>query len=98
MRATRYPLHAPVRYRAANGRWRAGMTESMSRSGLLLRVDRPLEPNTKIEMEVELPAVRGEEPARVICSGRIVRRRPTIEMADSTIVAATIARYRFDRQ
>ena len=97
MRATRYPLHAPVRYRAADGRWRAGMTESMGRSGLLLRVDKPMEPNTAIEMEVELPAVRGEVPARVICSGKIVGRAAAFGMPDSTIVAATIARYRFDR-
>ena len=97
MRATRFPLQTPVRYRAADGRWRSGMTESISKSGVLLRVAKPLEPNTAIEMEVELPAVRGEEPARVICSGKIVRSGVAFDTTEPTIVAATIARYRFDR-
>lgn len=87
-----------MRYRAAHGRWHSGMTESMSKSGVLLRVDEPLEPNTAIEMEVELPAVRGEEPARLICHGRIVQNDNAWETAESsTVIAATIARYRFDR-
>ena len=74
------------------------MTESISKSGLLLRADGPLEPNTAIEMEVELPAVRGEEAARVICRGRIVRTDAGPETVElSTVMAATIARYRFDR-
>jgi hypothetical protein len=97
MRATRFPLHAPVRYRAANGRWRSGMTESISKSGMLLRVAAPLKPNTAIEMEVELPAVGGEAPARVICSGRIVRSSASVDTRDATFVAATIARYHFNR-
>ena len=87
-----------MRYRAADGCWHSGMTESISRSGVLLRVDESLEPSTAIEMEVELPAVRGEEPARLICRGRIVRSDAALETAESsTVIAATIARYRFDR-
>ena len=73
------------------------MTESISRSGLLLRVDEPLELNTAIEMVVELPAVAGEEPARVTCRGRIVRAKTGGEQAPGAIVTARIARYRFDR-
>ncbi|OLD17178.1 MAG: hypothetical protein AUJ01_09485 [Acidobacteria bacterium 13_1_40CM_3_65_5] len=86
-----------MRYRATDGRWHSGMTESISKSGVLLRVGKALEPNTAIEMEVEFPAVRGEEPARLICRGRIVRSDEAPETAESsTVIAATIARYRFD--
>lgn len=74
------------------------MTESISRSGVLLRVDEPLEPNTTIEMVVELPAVPGEEPARVVCSGRIVRASAANEEAPGAVVAARIAHYRFARE
>ena len=49
-------------------------------------------------MEVQLPAVRGEGAARVICRGRIVSRDVLPDAMESSIVmAATIARYRFDR-
>jgi hypothetical protein len=98
MRATRFPLHTPVRYRAANGRWQSGMTESISKSGMLLRVDAALKPETAIEMELQLPAIGDERPARVICSGKIVRSLATFGTSDSTFVAATIAHYRFDRR
>jgi PilZ domain len=97
MRATRFPLHTPVRYRAVDGRWHSGMTESISKSGILLRVDAPLKPETAIEMELQLPAVGGEEPARVICSGKIVRSLASFGASDATFIAATIAHYRFDR-
>jgi len=74
------------------------MTESISTSGLLLRVDEPLEPNTAIEMVVELPAVSGEEPAHVVCRGRIVRAHAADQSAPGGVVAATIARYRLARE
>lgn len=97
MRPTRFPLHTPVRYRGADGRWHSGITESISKSGMLLRVDAALKPDTAIEMELELPAVGGEQPARVICSGKIVRSLASYGASDSTFIAATIAHYRFDR-
>jgi hypothetical protein len=85
-----------VRYRASDGIWHSAITESVSRSGLLLRVDEPLKPNTSIEMVLELPAMTGEAPAHVVCNGRIVRAATPPAHAGA-IVAATIARYRFGR-
>jgi hypothetical protein len=74
------------------------MTESISTSEMRLRGDEPLDPDTAVEMEVQLPAVRGEGAARVICRGRIVSRDVLPDAMESSIVmAATIARYRFDR-
>jgi hypothetical protein len=95
---TRFSVHTPVRYRTADGGWYSGITESISTSEMLLRGDEPLEPDTAVEMEVQLPAVRGEGAARVICRGRIVSRDVLPDAIESSIVmAATIARYRIDR-
>jgi len=49
LRPKYFSVHTPVRYRAADGRWHSGMTESISKSGVLLRGDEPLEENTAIE-------------------------------------------------
>jgi len=95
---TRFSVHTPVRYRAGDGGWHSGITESISTSEMLLRGDEALEPDTAVEMEVQLPAVRGEGAARVICRGRIVSRDVLPDAIESSIVmAATIARYRLDR-
>ena len=95
---TRFSVHTPVRYRAGDGGWHSGITESISTSEMLLRGDEALEPDTAVEMEVQLPAVRGEGAARVNCRGRIVSRDVLPDAIESSIVmAATIARYRLDR-
>lgn len=69
----------------------------MSRSGILLRMAEPLGADTPIELVVELPAVAGEEPARVVCSGRIVSASAAEDEMSGALVSATIAYYRFDR-
>ena len=98
LRPKRYSLHTAVRFRAADGLWHSGVTESISKSGILLRAGESLEPDTPIEMELELPQVRGEDAAgRVICRGRVVRADDTSEAAGPGIVAATIAQYHFTR-
>ena len=100
MRAQRFPLHAPVRYRADDGGWLIGTTENISRTGLLLHVGEPFELNTPIEMVVELPPVKGDQgdaPVHLVCHGHIVR---TAELENGTagaVMAATIVRYRFAR-
>jgi hypothetical protein len=73
------------------------MTESISRTGVLLRVEEPLPPDTPVEMVVELPAIPGEAPAHVVCSGRIVRAGTAAGDDPGPVVAATIATYRIDR-
>jgi PilZ domain-containing protein len=88
-----------VRFRSADGQWHLGVTESVSKSGILLRAEESLEPDTPIEMELELPQIRGEETAgRVICRGRVVRSDLMSDDAPGPgIVAATIAQYHFTR-
>ena len=97
-RPTRFSLHAVVRYRADDGRWHHGTTESISKSGLLLRADQPIQPETPIELEVELPPVRGEKPARLWCRGRTVRAFESDEGQSGAVVAVTIGQYRLDRR
>jgi hypothetical protein len=75
MRAPRFPLHLSVRYRRVGDRqWRRGETENISRSGVLIRGEDPLEIDTTVEIMVAL-AVRSAAAAsgEVQCSGRVVR-------------------------
>jgi hypothetical protein len=75
MRAPRFPLHLSVRYRrSGDPEWRRGETENISRSGVLIRGEDPLEVNATVELLVAFdvrsaPADAGE----VLCSGRVVR-------------------------
>lgn len=107
MRAQRFPLHAPVRYRADEGGWLIGTTENISRTGLLLHVDETLELNTRIEMIVELPPVkvepRGkdeetEAPVHLVCHGHIVRTAAPPNGSSRAMMAASIAWYRIARE
>jgi hypothetical protein len=100
MRAPRYPLRIPLRYRSSSDpQWREGHTENISRSGVLFRTDRSMPLQTPIEMLLALPVeiAGGGTAATVICRGRVVR---TEELRDEStgrpcpVVAATIAGYR----
>jgi hypothetical protein len=98
LKPKRYPIQTAVRFRGADGRWHSGVTESVSKSGILLRADESPEPDTPIELELELPQLRGEETAgRVICRGRVVRIDTMCDQPRPGIVAATIAQYQFRR-
>jgi len=75
MRAPRFPLHLSVRYRRVGDRqWRRGETENISRSGVLIRGEDPLEIDATVELMVAL-AVRSAAAStgEVQCSGRVVR-------------------------
>jgi hypothetical protein len=75
MRAPRFPLHLSVRYRRVGDRqWRRGQTENISRSGVLIRGEDPLEIDATVELMVAL-AVRSAAATtgEVQCSGRVVR-------------------------
>jgi len=64
-----------VRYRKAGDRqWRRGETENISRSGVLIRGEDPLEIDETVELMVAL-AVRSVAAGsgEVQCSGRVVR-------------------------
>ena len=78
MRAPRFPLKLPVRYRlAGDPRWCQGRTENISYSGVLFRAEELINVNTPIELRVALSADTRERPhPEVFCHARIVRAVP----------------------
>jgi hypothetical protein len=76
MRAPRFRLDLPVRYRPVGAvEWRQAKTGNISSSGLLLRAEDALPLETRLELRVVLSvsepsAVRNGE---VSCVGRVVR-------------------------
>jgi len=75
MRAPRFPLHLSVRYRRiGDPEWRRGETENISRSGILIRGEDPLEVDASVELLVALDVrSTGSDAGEVLCSGRVVR-------------------------
>ena len=74
MRAPRFPLHLPVRYRPlGHPEWRQATTTNISASGVLVHNAEPLQVSTQIEFSLVL---HGSEPAglgQVAGRGRVVR-------------------------
>jgi len=98
LRAPRFTMQLPVHYRVAGeSLWRHGTTENISRSGVLIRTDQPLEPNAHLEFSVELPTgVFGMAATEILCRGEIVRQ---VNEGDdvSPALAARILDYHFHR-
>jgi hypothetical protein len=95
-RAVRFAIEVPVRYRAVGSReWSTGRSANISRSGVLLRGERPLQPQTALELIVRLPfKILGEKAANLRCSGKVVR----VQSGEGGgTLAATIASFRFVR-
>jgi hypothetical protein len=96
MRAERFPLELPVKYRPLGSNvWFEGTTENISRSGVLFRTDHIVDVDTPIEIDIALlPGAAGR--ADVHCHGRIVRseRRAPLPAA----VAVVFSDYEFVRQ
>lgn len=98
-RAERYEIRTAILYRASGEpEWCEGTTINISISGVLIRSDRSLEPNTTIEMKFVLPVeLSGESPAEVICRGVVVRTSKCAPPSGAVAIASTIAHSRFFR-
>src|SRR5690349_9536911 len=74
-RAERYVIPLAVLYRCPGVLdWQPGLTENISRSAVLFRVERRLEPNTPLEMMLDLPTiVASSASGRALRRGRVVR-------------------------
>jgi hypothetical protein len=84
MRAPRYQLRIPLRYRPlGESTWTHGATENISRTGVLVRSKRILPPNTSLEIQFLLSS--DEE---VACSGTVVRTAG--ELGESAGLGAVI--------
>jgi hypothetical protein len=71
MRSPRYRLRVPIRYRPeGESDWIAGVTENISRTGILLRGGRALPLDTSFEILFFLSSEAGSE---ILREGRVVR-------------------------
>jgi hypothetical protein len=100
VRAPRFSIEVPFYFRqSGESSWREGMTDNISRSGVLFRTPEMLEESTLLEMHFALPLeVSGQPGALVACRGRIVRTVPADSPDALPAMAATISRYRFVRR
>ena len=97
MRAQRYSLALPVRYRPLGlQEWSDGTTENISSSGVLFRGEKPLDLDQEIEISIALlsaePAIADTD---LVCRARIVRVKT--DMSAEVAYAAVFWDYRFDR-
>jgi hypothetical protein len=95
MRAYRYPLELPLRYRSVGEKgWNEGTTANISRSGTLFRGEKMLAVDTEIEVGISLSASTASG-AEIICRARVVRAEcPTIDAPP--LLAVAFSGYRFD--
>lgn len=96
VRALRFSVRLALRYRVAGEfDWRPGITGNVSRSGVLFRTDRPAEPQTLVEMILELPTGWAGEPASLVqCQGEIVRAMEPETPDMQPAIAAAVGTYR----
>jgi PilZ domain len=100
-RERRLRHHVPVLFRVpGNGEWVEGVTENISRSGLLFRSTSPVEVGSSLEFILAMPReLTGEEDARVVCIGSLLRVEPVAptrkQQPPSFLLACTIAQYSF---
>ena len=94
-RASRFVVRLQVRYRTAGDLdWGVGVTVNISRSGVLFRPERVVEPKMPIDMILALPGgVAGEPPSRLRCQGEVVRTTPAAEADVPPNVAAAVGDY-----
>lgn len=97
VRAQRFQLHLPLRYRRlGESQWHLGTTENISRSGLLFRGDDVLQPNSQLEINLVLPTeIAGLSGTEVVCRGEVVRTVDPQGSAVSPALAARILQYHF---
>jgi PilZ domain len=98
-RAERYVIPIPVLYRTRGERvWFEGCTENISKSGVLVRADRSLEPDTRVEILLNIPEhISTPFSGTTICRGRIVRAEGPSALEDRPAFAAAILEYETTR-
>ncbi len=97
LRARRYRLEVPLRYRQiGEDDWQTGKTENISRSGMLFRAKQLIPAQMQLEINLVLPAeIAGLSAAEVTCRGEIVRTIDAREPALPPAMAAKILQYHF---
>ena len=86
-RAQRFPIRVPIRFRTPRSRdWFEACTENVSRSGVMFRSDCVFEPNTDLDLRIELPPLANGDKVHgeIVCKGKVVR-------VEQTGIAPTLA-------
>ena len=99
----RFPVHLPIKLlgstppTAAAAAEQKSTTENISAAGVYLRVDEPLEVNSRVEFEITLPAseIGASEDVILHCVGRVVR---TDQQSSEKGIACLIDEYDFVRR
>jgi len=96
-RAPRFPIETRMQYReGGESAWHEGTTINISRSGVLFKSDRTLEPRRVLEMRIEFPPeFTGDTETGVVCWGPVVRHQPVSQDETLPAMAASIFHYRF---
>lgn len=94
-RAPRYSIPVTVLYRTRGAKtWLEGRTENISKSGVLVRTERPVPVQTQVELLLDIPPdLPGPFSGTTICRGRIVRAVDPSTLADRPAFAAMIVEY-----
>ena len=89
-RAERYTIPIAIRYRSAGEPWQSGLTENISRSGVLFRAERHIPLDTALELMLDVPAiVESDGSGRSLRRGRVVRAVASSSRERQPVVAAT---------
>jgi hypothetical protein len=96
-RAHRFPISAPILYRErGESQWSEGTTVNISRSGILFRSSRELQPKSMLEMMILFPPeITGGAAADVVCWGPVVRSQTPTPPDTQPCFAASIVHYQF---
>jgi hypothetical protein len=99
-RAVRFPVHLPVLYRDPETReWVEARTENVSRTGVLFGTAHQLEPDTNVDVRLEVPLNKGDKShAEVVCKCQVVRVEQASADRLAPAVAVQIRNYRFTRK
>lgn len=84
-----------VWYRPVNEhRWRTGVTQSISTTGVLIKVHEPGMSSDKILIEIPLPV----ESGCLFGQGRVVRKAMAQEQTGTATITVSVDRYRIGRR
>ena len=99
-RARRLKLNIPVRYRVKNlSNWYEGRIDNISQSGVLISGPEQLPENALLEMVFEMPEeISGQKNSNVLCQGRVIRAKGTLDAGGCKGMAASILDYKFLHQ